>query len=528
MIRNPFSSSKQAASTTDQEDNEARLDQILYEIPGTDQDITWAEAIEGTLILGETGSGKTSGPGRHAALAMLKAGWGFLVLCAKTDEKDRWVEYIEEHAQDRLNDLVIFNKEEGLQFNFLKYELTRKGEGAGEIINAINTIMNLNEQSKIYQSGSGTQSKEEPFWDHSLRRLISRAIALLIITDQDVSIENMRKIVASCPKEEEPKDYFNCKKTLASTEQIAPEERQKAKDYLEWMIKQSYCLQLIQIIENTVFKTEKETQEAEFVRNYWLRELPRVGDRVLGIVTESFMGVVEAFLSDGILRNQFSTGLDEQLIPENIIAQRKIVIIDFSIKEFGLAGIFASIIYKSAFMAAMERRNIHRENEPIPICLWIDEYQNFCNPAMDTLFQLTARSSWVATVYITQNILNLYFVMGATEAQAKAKSLLSNLNLKYFASNSEYDTNLWASQMIGQHLTDYRSLSLKENKAEKIVEPSISKSQHKDYKVAPEDFTTLKRGRSINDFIVEAIVFKAGKLWDEGKMNYAKAQFEQR
>ena len=240
------------------------------------------------------------------------------------------------------------------------------------------------------------------------------------------------------------------------------------------------------------------------------------------------MGVVENFLSDGILRNQFSQGLSEELLPENIIHKRKIVIVDFSIKEFGLAGIFASIIYKSTFMNAAERRNIKLEESPLPTVLWIDEYQNFCNPAMDTLFQLTARSSWIATVYITQNILNLYFVMGSIEPQSKAKSLLSNLNLKYFASNSEYDTNQWASQMIGQHLTDYRSVNLKENKDTKAITPSVTKSQRKEFKIAPEDFTTLKRGRAANNYIVEATVFKAGKLWNEGKSNYAIASFSQR
>jgi len=521
----PFSGSK---SKVDQEDNETRLDQLLYEVPGTDQSIKWWEAIEGTLILGETGSGKTSGPGRHAALAMLKSGWGFLVLCAKTDEKERWIKYIKDHVPEREDDLIIFDKQSNSQFNFLKYELTREGEGAGEMINTINTIMNLNEQAKIYQSGSGSQSKEEPFWDHSLKRLISRTIALLKITNQDISIDNMRKVVASCPKEQEPKEYFECKKTLDSKEELDPAEKKRSEEYLQWMVNNSYCLQLIKILENTTFEDAQDNEDAEFIRNYWLRELPRVGDRVLGIVTESFMGVVENFLSDGILRNQFSKGLDDRLRPENIIHDKKIVILDFNIKEYGLAGIFASIIYKSAFMSTAERRNIDTEDKPMPCVLWIDEYQNYCNPAMDTLFQLTARSSWVATVYITQNILNLYFVMGSIEPQSKAKSLLSNLNLKYFASNSEYETNLWASQMIGQHLTDFKSVSFQENKEKKALSQSVTKSQHKEFKISPEDFTTLKRGRADNNYIVEAITFKAGKLWNEGKSNYARAEFRQR
>ena len=76
--------------------HENTLDKILYEVPNTDTEITWADAVEGTLIMGATGSGKSSGPGRHIALAMLRKGFGFCVLCAKKDEKERWLNYAEE------------------------------------------------------------------------------------------------------------------------------------------------------------------------------------------------------------------------------------------------------------------------------------------------------------------------------------------------------------------------------------------------------------------------------------------------
>jgi len=155
---------KNSQSQDNEQGLEAILDQTLYEVPCTGEEITWADAVEGTLIMGATGSGKSSGPGKHAAMAMLRSGWGFCILCAKTDELSRWQKYIRDHALERADDLVILNKDSGLKFNFLTYELTRAGKGADEILNAINTIMSLNQQNKVYQSGSGGQGKEEPFW----------------------------------------------------------------------------------------------------------------------------------------------------------------------------------------------------------------------------------------------------------------------------------------------------------------------------------------------------------------------------
>ncbi|MEO1254844.1 MAG: TraM recognition domain-containing protein, partial [Bacteroidota bacterium] len=512
-------------SATHTNDLEKVLDKKLYDVPGTGQSVTWADAVEGTLILGATGSGKTSGPGKHAALAMLEAGWGFCIMCAKTDEKDRWLKYAE--STGRIDDVVILNKESGYKFNFLTYELTRDGEGSGEVINAINTIMNLNEQNKVYQSGAGGQGKEEPFWDQSLRRLISRAITLLMITNEEVSISNMREVVASCLKDDEPSIYFDLKETATTEKEIDPEKREDARSKLSLWIKTSYFLQLIEKLDKQAFNSDEDRREALFVKNYWLRELPKVGERVLGIIIESFMGIIEPFISRGILKTQFSGGLDEELLPETIINERKIVIVDYPIKEHGLAGIFASIIYKSTFMAAMERRYIKEEANPLPVCLWVDEYQNFCNPAADTLFQTTARSSWVATVYITQNVNNMYFVMGHNNPIARAKSLLGNLNLKYFASNADWDTNQWASQMIGQTLTDFRTVNYKENSADKRMDISTSKNQQMQYRITPDHFTTLKTGRAANDNIVEAVVFKAGKLWGKEQSNFAIVEFKQ-
>src|SRR6201997_4535401 len=55
--------------------------------------LTLADAKTGVLITGQTGRGKTSGPGRLLAKAYLGAGFGGLVLCAKIDEAAFWRKY---------------------------------------------------------------------------------------------------------------------------------------------------------------------------------------------------------------------------------------------------------------------------------------------------------------------------------------------------------------------------------------------------------------------------------------------------
>ncbi len=514
-----FDRLKSNPNNQENQGHEALLDQTLYKVPVINTNITWADSVEGTLITGSTGSGKSSGPGRHIALSMLKSGFGFCVLCAKPDEVRRWERYAEEAG--RSNDLVIFNKKSSLKFNFLKYEMDRSGEGAGEILNVINALMNLNEQNRIHQSGGG--GKEERFWDNSLRRLISRTISLLKIVNEEVSISNMRNLVANCFQEDEPKTYYHLKNLVTTKEEIDPNERKKAKVDLDLWVKSSYFLRLIEKVGKKEFETISEEDEAHMITDYWIKEFPRISERTTSIIIESFMGIIEPFNNRGVLKKQFSGGLSEELLPENIATQNKIVIVDFSIKEFGLAGVYAATIYKTTFQSAMERRDIEREDNPKPVSLWIDEYQSFCSPLTDSLFQATARSSWVATVYITQNINSLYFVMGHNMPEARAKSLLGNMNLKYFASNSDYETNNWASNMIGKHLAYVQNIQTDKNR-----EITTSRNQQIQFRITSDHFTTLKTGRKTNKYIVQAVVFKAGKSWGKDKKNYAIVKFNQR
>ena len=451
---------------------------------------------------------------------MLKSGFGMCILCAKKDERRRWMRYIEEVAPQRMEDVVLFNKKSGLCFNVLEYEMYREGEGAGENINIIESLMILNDAVRVYQSGSGG-GKDERYWDLSLRSLIDRCISTLELAGEEISIPNMRKLVSSRFIEGEPA-YYQKLERLAADVSIDPDKRHKAKEEMDAWIEERYLLQTLLKISNRI-SASTNTDTEHLVMDYWLRELPSIGEKTSGIIVSSFMGIVEPFLSKGILKNQFTSGLSKELLPENIYSQNKIVIIDFPIKEFKLAGMLAATIYKTAFQSCMERRDIENETDPKPVGLWIDEYQNFCNPKVDSLFQTTARSSWIATVYITQNINNMYFIMGSDQPEAKAKSLLGNLNLKYFASNDNYDTNLWASQMIGQHRVDFEHLSISKN-----MEISKSKNQQMQYRVTPDHFTTLKTGRKANKYIVETVVFKAGKTWGKDKRNFALVEFNQK
>ena len=70
------------------------LDLPLVRFSRRDEDVwTLRDACQGVLIMGENGSGKTSGSGELLARKYLDAGLGGLVLCFKTDEAALWQRY---------------------------------------------------------------------------------------------------------------------------------------------------------------------------------------------------------------------------------------------------------------------------------------------------------------------------------------------------------------------------------------------------------------------------------------------------
>lgn len=495
-----------------------RLNKVLFPWPGYSSD-TWtiADALRGTQIKGATGSGKTSGPGKKIAMAFLREQFGGLVLCAKPDERITWEEYINEAGREK--DKVIFNKSSGLQFNPLVYEMSRPGSGRGETLNLVDMIMNIQEIGKNYMSGGGGGISSEGFWEDALRQCMSRTIDLLKLAGEDVTIANMRKILVTALTREEVQIYKKLAAVVRDQNQTIDVRTEKMEEIKAWE-KESYCIGCLRKAAQNKDKTPSEIETYELVESYFSKEFSNLAERTRSVVVQSFLGLVEPFLS-GILKDHFSKGISRDLLPEGTFLKNKIIILDWPVKEFLVAGIYAQAIYKFIFQQAMERRNPREEKDSRPTFLWVDESQFFINPNYDMMFQTTARSSLVCTVYLTQSINNYYFTMGKHSPTARAKSLLSNLATKIFCANSDYDTNLYAAQTIGEEFETTFS-----SKRQFDGSDYGSMSEQMLFQVKPKEFTMLKCGGTINDCKVESIVVLTGRNWSTGN-NYLRVEFDQ-
>lgn len=479
------------------------LDQPLVMLTPKDP-WTIRDSFEGTQIFGEPGSGKTTGSGAALAKAMLRAGYGGLVLTAKPDERALWERYARETG--RLDSLLVVHPRQKWRFNFLDYEFSRPGEGAGFAENVVELFMNV-----IGAIESDGRQANEKFWDNNARRLLRHALELIVAAGETPTMTRIMDVIDSAPTEHPDTHTLHHR----------PE---------------SYCDSCL------ARARERNAPQLANLERFWLGQWARQPHKTRAGVEATFTGMADPFLS-GPAADLFCT--TSNFTPEWSLLGA-VIVVDLSEAEWFQAGRRAQLLFKYIWQrAVMRRQGMPRGHRPV--FLFVDEAQTFTTP-LDAQFQAVARASCAATIYLTQNISNYLAIMEPHRGQAQADSLLANLGTKIFHRNTDHKTNQWASDAIGKGtLIRYsgggsKSLGRSAQKSGgsgKSYGPSndmllwgastvstqhgysdgINSSQSEntgwreevDYLIQPQVFTALSGGGPGNRWTVQAIVLKGGK-----------------
>jgi NAD(P)-dependent dehydrogenase (short-subunit alcohol dehydrogenase family) len=446
---------------------------------------TVRDACEGTAIFGSTGSGKTSGSGQALAKAFLRAGFGGLVLCCKTDEAQLWQRYCRE--TNRSNSLIIFGPNQPHHFNFLNYELSRPGVGAGHTENLVRLFTTVME---VAEREGGQGGSNQDFWERTTKHLLRNCIDLVSIARGRLMLQEIYDALVSAAQ--------------------TPEEFESD----AWR-KSSFCWRCIREGEARP-KPARQAHDFQHAAAYWSREFPGMSSRTRSIIVTSLTSMMDIFLR-GALHDLFCTSTT--IVPE-MTHEGAVLIIDLPVKEFTQLGQLSQTLIKYVWQRASERRDVQRH--PRPAFLWCDEAQFFAT-ATDAEFQSTARSSRIATVYLSQNIGAYYNHLG----QSDTHSLMGNLQTKFFHANGDPMTNSWAADLFAKSW-QFRGSTSVGTAQEKTVSKNYAASDSLDFEVQPGEFTTLRKGGPDSGFCVEAIAFQGGRIWNESSKNHIKVGFAQR
>lgn len=477
--------------------NQWNLDRPLLRLSPVDV-LTVGQLMSGVLVLGATGCGKSTGSLYALAMAFLSAGFGGLVLTVKPDEASVWRRYATRLGRDQ--QLIVVSPGGPWKMNLLKYECERPGAGAGQTENLYRLLSSL---SELGERGQGN-SQNESYWRNAQAQLLRNTIEICKGAYGTVSIGDIHELIRSAAQS--PADLESDR----------------------WR-EQSFCFRSILTAEERDLPASQR-KDFEHAASYFIGELPFLADRTRSSIVSGVLGITDVFMR-GDLREQFCT--ETTFIPEMTYLQGRVIVLDFSVKEFGEAGRMAQALCKLIFQRAFERRDVQKH--PLPVFLFSDEFQEFfCSD--DRVFQATARSSRVATVLATQNLPSLYAALGGGDAgRQQSDALLGNLQTKIFHANGDTVTNEWASSMIAkswQYRATVGSSTPAPDEYRSLIHPlrpqgmNASVSEQLDFDVPPQTFTQLKMGGS-PDFVSEAVVFHPGQRWKLSGKSFLRVLFPQ-
>lgn len=458
---------------------------------GKDDKDVWRleDACQGTLILGETRSGKTSGSGAMIARKFLESGFGGLVLCFKSDpgnpkndEAQLWKSYLKRYGREQ--DGRFFSEEGEHRFNFLDYE-----KGCSGLDFTENLVTLLVDVASVQKRSSSSGGSEDSFWRPQREMLMRNAFALMMMAEKPIELRTLYAMIRDVAQTTNQLDSPTWQKRSALWKMLLDAERISG-THPEW----------------------------ETVRNYWSLELPELHEKTRGTVFADIKGMLDP-LTRGKIGELFGTTTN--LSPDDIFAG-KIIVIDIPVAKRRAAGQFAALVWSQLFQRATDRRS-YQAPYSRPVFLWTDEAHHF-TVEQDAVFQTTAAAKGIAVVRLSQNVANFRDAYGR-DGEHKVNTLLGNLNTKFLHRNSEPFTNKWATEVIAKE-TLYRISMAASGPWNGGHLANTSVAEVEEDSCSPKEFMGLKNGGKKNDYIAEAVLFQSGRLWNKDQ-RWVRVGFKQ-
>lgn len=485
---------------------------VLTDADGEKSDFKLRDAFEGIQIFGGIGSGKTSGSGRMIALKYLQAGFGGLVLTAKPDEKEMWEKYCS--ATGRENDLIIVEPNGKHFFNFLDYESKSKDGNISyteNIVHLLKTVINASAAKEKSQS-------DDAFWESALDMLMSHAIELCMLAFGKIRIEDLFAIVQGAPNGSSlPEGNVEFQKIYDAADNTVNKAAEKWASFQSQELQHRFQ-QESDFYTKTVVENVSEARTFMYIYRFFKQNYKFLSEKTRSIVEFSFSGFLFSLLRDPV--HSLFCKNTTNFSPLDCI-EGKIILLNLPVKVYHKVGRDSQILFKYIWQRSMEKRNISINNRPV--FLWSDESQNFLHEH-DAVYQATARSSRISTVYISQNLPNYHANMGGGKSEYKVQGFLGTLGTKIFHANADIETNKYASDLIGDG--DRKMISVTTSVTDGKATRSETESRSLQRRVRPEALVTLLTGGSDNAFDVQAYVHKQGNGFSNGK-NFIIANFNQ-
>ncbi len=466
---------------------------VLHLGTGSGEPITARELCQSAVLLGSSGSGKSSVLS-ILIVAMLRAGFSLVLTTAKPGDAPRY-ERLAHYAGcgDRLTTFRI-----GVdRFNPLLYTQRAYAGDPGLVERLLELVVTPMRRAQ----GQGG----ERFWISYATTALRAIVEVAVITGAPLSFDWVLRSLTNLPanpseaREPASLDRSPALRALrdASAGGMSPRDARTLRDAADTLLHR---------IPGTPART-------------------RAGIDVTA--TTGLDGLVHGVIADTIEVTEHTWS------PDDCIARPRCVVLDAAPQEYGPAALTLQRLLITMMQQAIYRRDLATASHPIGLVM--DEAQLLIDPEVDTdaEFMQTARDRNSFLCLASQGLGNIrHAARDARDPAAAAEIILNLPAIKIFTNTTDEATASWMCKTfaeIVQPRISFGTSDREDPKHGKGHRPGRSMTVA--FEHMPDsrcsDVASLKRGGPANDFVVEALVSIAGRRFGPRKRASLKVAFNQ-
>lgn len=450
-------------------------------------DLTGERICQHVLCVGATGSSKTRAFLDTTIRAVMEAGYGILLLSAKSSAYEEGYDMAIQSGCQRV---IRFGPDTNECFNWADYEYHDFGDGKGHVDNLMSVLKSLIE---VTMRSSG-QKESEPFWQF----LNDQGFANLFFVDGrangSIDLSRMLDMWQSIPTNF---DQLNEPEKLASLAALIEAQKNCGPEHL---------------------------RSLKLAENWLTKQMPALSERTRSCVEAMAIGMLDSHCRDIM---QKAMGGESTWIPD-AICDGAVVVCGYDVMRYGAVGKLIQVGCKRSLQRTIGRRLVKfqgRVNEMRPVVIIADEAQFFMDSS-DLEYLRTSREARGGCLWSIQSIPSVIHELGGgAAAENQAKATLGMFQTKVYHYNDCDVTNEQAARWIGQDMQWRPGASVGVNERGEVSRGQ-NWSEQPYYLVPPIAFSRLPRGGEAEKWEVRTIVTMAGHRWKcNGKRYWAKIKF---
>lgn len=431
------------------------------------------------LVVGGTGSSKSTASMDMLTCGAMDAQFGCLILCAKASAADEAWEAAVRTGQEKR--VIMFGPGSGQCFNWADYEYQNFGDGKGRVDNLMSVFTAMTEV--MLRSSQGKQS--EPFWEYLNLQGFRNLFFIDGKANGSIDLSRILKMWQSLPQNFDQLDEPHRRASLRAL--IEAKRRCNASDLRSF----------------------------ELAETWLTSQMPALSERTRSCIEAMAIGMLDPNARETMYE---AMGGKSTWTPKSITEEGRIVIVAYDVKRYGGIGKLIQVACKKSVEMESERRLARYRGKMEtcrPVAIIADELQ-FVLDSGDLDFLRTSREARAGMIGSIQSIPSVISELGGgAQAEVLADAIFGQFQTKVYHQNGCDSTNKKTSGWVGEKLV----WTVGESEGTTVTEQGASQSSG--YNLSEQlrplvptiEFKRSARGGEANKYEVRVFVTMEGHFW---------------